>query len=284
MGFFNNWNENRRIKYYLNKHLALYKKGKYKEGLKIIEEGLKEFPDDILLLEEKCREMIHRRNLREIDKIFKKFQTFSNEKIEKLNFPRVIQEDLVIKDEKDAYDENIDTIISDKEINTRKKIKNSEELIISIIRRALYLCLKFNARIVHGTWINYPAKQIRFLAELNIKYCPLDTNWVLHWFYKEGMYAIERSGIKLNNGNIVGGLHDAKYGLEILNEYINLTKNNKDEMAHNKYYSRGLAYFNLGKYNLANKDFNTSLKFTNEKSLIKEVQEILEETKRRLKK
>ena len=75
-----------------------------------------------------------------------------------------------------------------------------------------------------------------------------------------------------------------EYALEILNEYIGLTSNNKDDMAHNKFYSRGLVYFNLENFKMAINDFEISLKFTKEKELIKEVQDILEESKKQLRK
>lgn len=185
MGFLKDWADNRKINSCMKEHETLYRQGKYKAALKIVEKCLKEFPDNLELLSLKMREMIHQKNLKEIDKIVKKIQATPIEKIKKLNLPIVLQTDCIIKTEKDLNDENMDTIISDEELASRPKIKTPEEFIAFLVRRAFYLCLKWNGRMIHGIWVNYPAKQIRFLAELNIKYCPSDKKWVLKWFYEK---------------------------------------------------------------------------------------------------
>lgn len=283
MSFLKNWKDNKKINSYIKEYEQLSLEGKHKEALKIIENALKEFHDNLALIYCKAKELIANQNIKEIEILFEHIKKIPEEKIKKSKIKEIIITDLVIKDEKDLNDENFDPLISDKDLSSRETIKSSKQFIETIVRRSYYMCLKYNGRNIRGTIVNYPAKQIKFLAELNIKYCPKDKSWVLQWFYKEGMYAVERGVSEFKKGNIGFDKKEYNYAIEILNEYISLTKDDKDDMVHHKFYSRGLAYFNLGKYNLAIRDFETSLKFTKDKALIKDVQEILEESKRRSK-
>lgn len=269
MKLFAKWTEKNKRKSFLNKVETLSLQGKHKEALRVIDVALKEFPDDPSLLYGKAKELIANRDLKGLDELFDYVTKLKKQTILDFGFKKVILTDLIVKNEKDLQDTNFDPLISDNEFNERETIVSAKEFIEMVVRRSFYMCMKFNGRKIRNDVILYPAEQIRFLAELNMKYCPKDKSWILHWFYKEGMYAIERK--------------QYGYALDILNEYIDLTADNRDEMAHNKFYSRGLAYFNLGKYNQAIKDFEFSLKFTKNKQLINEVKDILEESKRRLK-
>lgn len=269
MRLFTKRNENRKLKSLVKEYENLSLEGKHKEALRIIDNALKEFPDNLSLIYSKAKELIANKDLKQLENLFEYVTKLRKEIIEESRLKKVILTDLIVKDERDLQDANFDPLISDDEFNHREIITSSKDFIEMIVRRSFYMCMKFNGRRIRGNVVLYPSEQIKFLAELNIKYCPKDKSWVFQWFYKEGMYAIER------------GQYD--YALEILKEYISLTPDNKDDMAHNKFYSRGLAYFNLGKYNLAIKDFEISLKLTKDKALIKEVQDILEESKRRLK-
>lgn len=109
---------------------------------------------------------------------------------------------------------------------------------------------------LHKLFLDYIKKYPQFKEEL------------LGFYYTQGLIAVEKKY--------------PKYALELLNNYIKLTKDNKDTYVHNKYYSRGLAYFNLKEYSLAKKDFEISLKFTKDKRLVKEVEDILKETNRKI--
>jgi tetratricopeptide (TPR) repeat protein len=270
MGLFTKWKENKKLKSFLKKYETLSLDGDHKEALKILDQAIQEFPNNLSLIYSKAKELIANKNLKKLGSLFESINKLPKEVIENSGLKKVILTDLMIKSERDFHDTNFDPLISNDEFNQRETISNSKDFIEMVVRRSFYMCMKFNGRRIRGNEVFYPPEQIKFLAELNIKYCPKDKDWVLQWFYKEGMYAIER--------------RQYEYALEILNEYINLTSDNKDDMAHNKFYSRGLAYFNLGNYKMAIKDFETSLKFTKEKELIKEVQDVLEESKRRLRK
>ncbi|MEK6932167.1 MAG: tetratricopeptide repeat protein [Nanoarchaeota archaeon] len=283
MGFLKNLSDKRKINGYLKEYNSLVVSHRDKEATILINSVIKEFSDNFSILYAKIKDLIANQDMKGIEDYFNILQKTPTDTIKSWKVPEVIQTDLIIKDPKDLNDSNLDPIISDEEIHSRKTISTSRELIETIVRRSYYMCLKYNGRNIRGTIVNYPAKKIRFLAELNIKYCQKDKAWVLQWFYKEGMYAVERGVSEFKKGNIGFDKKEYNYAIEILNEYISLTKDNKDDMVHHKFYSRGLAYFNLGKYDLAINDFGTSLKFTKDKALIKDVQEILEESKKRLK-
>lgn len=270
MGIFDKYKQRREIKKYLKDYETLSLVGEHKKALEIINEALQKYPDNLSLIYSKAKELIANKDLKQLDSLFDKIKKLPKEIIENSGLKKVILTDLMIKSERDFHDTNFDPLISNDEFNQREAISNSKDFIEMVVRRSFYMCMKFNGRRIRGNAVFYPPEQIRFLAELNIKYCPKDKDWILQWFYKEGMYAIER--------------RQYEYALEILNEYIGSTSDNKDDMAHNKFYSRGLAYFNLGNFKMAIKDFENSLKFTKEKELIKEVQDVLEESKRRLKK
>lgn len=266
MNFFKKIIDDRKIIKQLKYQDLLIKSGNNKEAIEIINNLYLEYPDNFTVIYIRIKDLIYLEDLKGIDLIIKRIKAMSNEKIKSFKYPYVIQTDLVSKDAKTILDLNFDPIISDKDLPTREICDNPEMLITTIVRRNYYMCMKYNHSLAYD--VEFPPKHIRFLAELNIKYCPEDKDWVLHWFYKEGFYAVERGY--------------PEFAVDVLTEYIKFTKDNKDEFAHHKYYSRGLAYRQLGRHDLAIKDFNTSLKFTKDKELIKEVKERLVDSQKKL--
>lgn len=269
MGLIDRYRYRREINNYLKDYETLSLIGDDKKALRIVDMALQKYPEDLSLIYANLKGLIKKMDLKNLDILFEKIKKLPTEIIKNSGLRKVIPTDLLIKNERDLHDRNIDPLISNEELNKRETISNFKDYIEMVVRRSFYMCVKFNGRRTRGEVIVYSPKQIKFLAELNIRYCPKDKEWVLLWFYKEGMYAVERK--------------QYKYALDILNEYIDITQDNRDDMAHNKFYSRGLAYFNLKDFKEAVKDFETSLKFTKEKELIIEVKDIINESKRRLK-
>lgn len=99
-----------------------------------------------------------------------------------------------------------------------------------------------------------PVEHIKFIFQLNDQYST-ESN-AMNFLYLQGYLAIE--------------WYLPAYGLQLLNEYISLTKDDSDINNHNKYYSRGIAYLQLHKYQAAIPDFEKSLKFTDNEKLIEE--------------
>ncbi len=255
---------------------TLISNGNDDDAIKLIDSVLLKYPYNLVFIYAKAGILIALERKNELEKLFNYIKTIPVDEIIKSNHPKLKIDDFVMKSENDIHDSNntIDPLIRDNEIYNRDIIKTPNDFIKNIVRRKYYMLLKYNGRITPETFGNQidvlvPAKHIKYLVELNLKYCPEDKDWILMWFYKEGVYAVER--------------HDYKYALELLNEYINSTKNNEDKQATYKYYSRGLTFFNLKQYEKAISDFKESIKLTKNKGLIEETEELLFEAKRRLK-